>query len=124
LAFFHYIFPNCKIIFVLPSTGAVPPALSTSPATYQGPTYYAPKFKEKIIALNKLYVSELSSYTNLKFAPVFLNIDRVYGHGKTDVQASSRITTVESIASNFIHPAAEGMQQIGDCIYATIKSFM
>ena len=119
-------FPLCKIIFALPSFGATTPALSSgfNNVVYQTGAYWGARFKEKMVTLNNLYLNELSSYSNLIYAPLFPSLDRKFGHGRVELQASSRITSTESYSRDFIHPDKGGSQQLADVFYCSLKSLL
>jgi len=60
---------------------------------------------------------------NLFLVPAYLNLDPVHGFPSTDVPAHARSAAIENRQSNGVHPSAEGYHQLGDAIYAWLRSF-
>lgn len=52
-----------------------------------------------------------------------LNLDPVNGFPSTTVLAHARTEATKSRQSNGVHPSAEGYRQIGDAVYAWMRSF-
>ena len=58
--------------------------------------------------------------TDVKVVIAGLVIDRYYGYDLVDVASSSRIITTEKTHDNALHPADDGLEQIGDSYFAYI----
>jgi lysophospholipase L1-like esterase len=55
--------------------------------------------------------------------PAWLNLDPVNGFPATKAAAHARSAAEVIRQSNGVHPSAEGYRQIGDAVYAWLRSF-
>lgn len=60
---------------------------------------------------------------NIFLVPAFLNLDPHHGFPSATGAAHSRSTAEITRQSNGVHPSAEGYRQMGDAIYAWLRSF-
>lgn len=59
----------------------------------------------------------------IHLVPAHLNLDPVHGFPSVTVPANARSETQVGRLNNGVHPSAEGYRQIGDAIYAWVRSF-
>ena len=60
---------------------------------------------------------------NLFLVPAYLNLDPVHGFPVVTGVVHSRSGTTVIRQSNGVHPSAEGYRQVGDAVYAWLRSF-
>jgi len=60
---------------------------------------------------------------NLFLVPAWLNLDPVHGFPDKEVKANAHSEAVITRQINGVHPSAEGYRQMGDSIYAWLRSF-
>ncbi len=60
---------------------------------------------------------------NLHLVPAWLNLDPVHGFPARVEKAHARTETEIERQSNGVHPSAEGYRQLGDALYAWLRSF-
>jgi len=59
----------------------------------------------------------------LQLVPAHLNLDPVHGFPAVTVPVHSRTEVTTNRQNNGVHPSAEGYRQIGDAVYAWLRSF-
>ena len=59
----------------------------------------------------------------IHLVPAHLNLDPVHGFPTVTAPAHARTETTVVRHSNGVHPSAEGYRQIGDAVYAWVRSF-
>ncbi len=60
---------------------------------------------------------------NLFLVPAWLNVDPVHGFPSRTEKANARTEVEIERQSNGVHPSAEGYRQLGDALYAWMRSF-
>lgn len=60
---------------------------------------------------------------HIHLVPAHLNLDPVHGFPSVTVPAHARTETIVVRHSNGVHPSAEGYRQIGEAVYAWVRSF-
>ncbi|MCB1090315.1 MAG: SGNH/GDSL hydrolase family protein [Verrucomicrobiae bacterium] len=122
LAMIHELRPETRIGALLP----MPPAASQDAfgANYgSGQTRWQYRRNQHRVVERMLQTFGGREAENVFLVPAWLNLDPVHGFPAKTEPAHSRSTAEVTRQSNGVHPSADGYRQIGDAVYAWLRSF-
>lgn len=122
VAMIHGLRPETRIGAILP----MPPAATQDAfgANYgSGQTRWQYRRNQQRVVERMLATFGGREAANVFLLPAHLNLDPVHGFPSVSVPAHARAATPVVRQSNGVHPSAEGYRQIGDAVYAWLRSF-